>query len=340
VTEGTETAALLVLLRSARRPWRAYAELVEERGSAVAILEEELGDGLGSLPSRGQARLSPQGPGSLPSPEQASLFSQGEESHSPPDPGSLLSPDPGSSSSPGAEELIGAAAAQVARWEAQGMDLLSVLDARYPENLRAVHDRPPVIFVAGRLQPADARSIAVIGARSASQSALRAAQVIAEHLVDHGYTVVSGLAAGIDTAAHTSALSRGGRTVAVIGTGLNRSYPLQNAALQRRIATGCAVISQFLPDAPPSRRSFPMRNATMSGVTLATVVVEASQRSGARTQARLALAHGRPVFLLSSVLAEPWARECAARPGAHVVQSPAQITAVVERLTSSGALTA
>lgn len=83
-----------------------------------------------------------------------------------------------------------------------------------------------------------------------------------------------------------------------------------------------------------------MRNATMSGVTLATVVVEASQRSGARTQARLALAHGRPVFLLSSVLAEPWARECAARPGAHVVQSPAQITAVVERLTSSGALTA
>ncbi len=298
--QATETAALLVLMRSARRPWRAYAELVEERGSAIAILDEELCN------------------------RQCSLFSQ----------------SPGPSSSQDREALIGDAAAEVARWEANGIQLLSVLDPSYPENLRAVHDRPPMVFVAGRLQAADARSIAVIGARLASPGALRAAQTIAEHLVDHGYTVVSGLAAGIDTAAHTSALSQGGRTVAVIGTGLNRSYPPQNAPLQRRIACECAVISQFLPDAPPSRRSFPLRNAVMSGVTLATVVVEASERSGARTQARLALAHGRPVFLLSSILGAPWARECAARPGVHVVRSPAQITAVVERLTSSGALTA
>jgi len=295
VSEASETAALVALLRTGRRPWSLYAELVEQWGSAVTVLEEER-----ARPDRGQ--------------------------------GSLLSSD--------SATLIDSAAAEIAAWRAQGMELVTVLDPGYPENLRAVHDRPPLIFVAGRLQAADAQSIAVIGARSASPGAVRAASVIAAHLVDHGYTVVSGLAAGIDTAAHTAALARGGRTVAVIGTGLRHAYPPQNAALQRRLSAQCAVISQFWPDSAPSRRSFPMRNAVMSGVSLATVVVEASERSGARTQARLALAHGRPVLLLASLLAQPWARECAARPGAHVVRSAAEITSLVERLTSPGALTA
>jgi DNA processing protein len=153
--------------------------------------------------------------------------------------------------------------------------------------------------------------------------------------------VISGLAAGIDTAAHTATLARGGRTVAVIGTGLARSYPPQNEALQRRIASECAVVSQFWPDAPPSRRSFPMRNAVMSGITLATVVVEASETSGARMQARLARAQGRPVFLLASLVErQQWAREYAAQPGTHVVRSPEEITTVVERLISPGSLVA
>jgi DNA processing protein len=150
--------------------------------------------------------------------------------------------------------------------------------------------------------------------------------------------VFSGLAAGIDTAAHTAALAQGGRTVAVIGTGINRVYPPQNAQLQRQIAGRGAVVSQFWPDAPPTRQSFPMRNAVMSGMTLASVVVEASNTSGARLQARLALAQGRSVFLLESVLAEEWARECAARPGAHVVHSPREITTIIERLTSPDTL--
>jgi len=164
--------------------------------------------------------------------------------------------------------------------------------------------------------------------------------VIAEHLVDTDYTVASGLAAGIDSAAHRAALDRGGRTVAVIGTGLRRSYPAQNADLQRRIATECAVISQFWPDAPPTKRSFPMRNAVMSGFALATVVVEASHTSGARMQARLALEHGRPVFLLESLLEHEWAREYAERPGTHVVRAPEEITTLVDRLTSPGVLVA
>jgi DNA processing protein len=238
------------------------------------------------------------------------------------------------------DQRLASAVADIASWEAEGIRLLTVLDPDYPENLRAVHDRPPLIFVTGQLEPHDARSIAVVGARNATARGVSAAREVAAHLVQHNYTVFSGLAAGIDTAAHTAALAHGGRTVAVIGTGLRRSYPPQNAALQRRLAGQSAVISQFWPDAPPSRRSFPMRNAVMSGLTLATVVVEASQSSGSRMQARLALAHGRPVFLIESLLEQSWAREFAARPGTHVVRSPAQITDTVERLTSSGALVA
>ena len=101
------------------------------------------------------------------------------------------------------------------------------------------------------------------------------------------------------------------------------------------------MISQFWPDSPPSRRSFPMRNAVMSGITLATVVVEASDTSGARMQARLARAQGRPVFLLASLVErQPWAREYAARPGTHVVRAPEEITTVVDRLISPGSLVA
>jgi DNA processing protein len=153
--------------------------------------------------------------------------------------------------------------------------------------------------------------------------------------------VISGLAAGIDTAAHTAALAERGRTVAVIGTGLARSYPPQNERLQREIAERGAVVSQFWPDSPPSRRSFPMRNAVMSGIALATVVVEASHTSGSRLQARLALAQGRPVFLLEELVEhEAWAREYANRPGTHVVGSAAEITTALDRLTGPGSLVA
>jgi DNA processing protein len=279
-----ESAALVLLLRGGQRPWQQYAEVVDEAGAALPILEQEQG---------------------------------------------LL-----------AHEQIAAVSAEIESWQSGGLRVLTVLDPDYPDNLRAVHDRPPLIFVAGRLAPADSRSLAVVGSREASERAVRAAGAVAEHLVSRGYTVVSGLASGIDAAAHTAALAAGGRTVAVIGTGLRRSYPPQNAALQRRIALEGAVVSQFWPDAPPSRRSFPMRNAVMSGLSLATVVVEASQTSGSRMQARLALAHGRPVFLRHTLLSQPWARELASRPGTHVVHSPSEITDVIERLTSSGTLIA
>lgn len=293
----TERAALIVLLRTGAEPWQRYAELVEQAGSALSVLERETSERRHG---------------------QASLFAAAGQ------------PEPG--------DLLQAASADIDRWREQGISVLTVLDPAYPENLRSVHDRPPLIFVSGRLVPGDARSLAVVGARSASPAGTAVARATAEHLVAEEYTVVSGLAAGIDTAAHTAAFAAHGRTVAVIGTGLRRAYPPQNAALQRRIIREGAVISQFWPDAPPSRRTFPMRNAVMSGLTLASVVIEASETSGARMQARLALAHGRPVFLLPAVMSHPWAREFAQRPGAYVVRQPAEITQIVERLTSPGAL--
>jgi DNA processing protein len=287
-----ESAALVALLRLGRSPWRRYAELVDNAGSAVSALQQELAHRDGQT--------------------------------------SLLPEDP--------EPVIARASAEIERWRADGITLVTVLDHDYPQNLRAVHDRPPLIFVAGRLERSDERSVAVVGARSASRDGLNRAGEIADHLVRRGYAVASGLATGIDTAAHLATLGAGGRTLAVIGTGLTHSYPPQNAALQRRIASECAVISQFWPDSPPSRQSFPMRNAVMSGLTLGTVLVEASPTSGARIQARRALAHGRPVFLIESLLSQSWARELTAQPGTHVVSSPEQITSALERLNSSDAL--
>ena len=241
---------------------------------------------------------------------------------------------PGSAES--ADELIEDARSDLERWAAQGMRLVTVLDSEYPANLRAVHDRPPMVFIAGTLKPGDARSVAVVGARKATPRGKEQASRIAAHLVERNYTVVSGLASGIDTAAHATTLSANGRTVAVIGTGLARAYPPENASLQRRIADQCAVVSQFWPDSPPTRRSFPMRNAVMSGIALGTVVVEASDTSGARTQARLALAQGRPVFLLASLVErQAWAREYMGRPGTHVVREPEEITDVIERLMTA-----
>ena len=236
--------------------------------------------------------------------------------------------------------LLDDATADIAAWKAVGIRLLTVLDGDYPANLSAVHDRPPLLFVAGSIKPDDNRSLAVIGSRTPSAAGIERAQTVAGHLADDGYTVISGLAAGIDTAAHTAALAHNARTIAVIGTGLKHSYPPENAALQETIVARSAVVSQFWPDTGPSRTSFPMRNAVMSGLALGTVVVEASHTSGARVQARLALAHGRPVFIARQLLDQDWARALAARPGTTVFGAPDEITSVVERLTLPGALEA
>jgi DNA processing protein len=241
---------------------------------------------------------------------------------------------------PSPVERLGRGAEELERWRSQGIKVLTVLDPDYPLNLLAVHDRPAAIFIAGQLTADDQRAVAIIGSRRASSSGLSATDALAASLAAEGYTIVSGLAAGIDTAAHRAALRRGGRTLAVIGTGLNHSYPAENAWLQREIARTGAVISQFRPETRPSRETFPQRNAVMSGAALATVIVEAGVRSGARIQARRALQHGRPVFINEKLLEEPWARELSGRPGVTVYRDPKRVIEVLARLTDVSALTA
>jgi DNA processing protein len=236
--------------------------------------------------------------------------------------------------------LLERAEADVAGWRRQGMTVATVLDPEYPRNLRAVHDRPALVFVLGELRPQDTRAVAMIGSRRAVPEALDRARHLATALVRSGYTVVSGLAAGVDTAAHTATLAGGGRTVAVIGTGLLHAYPAENAELQRTIARNGAVVSQFWPSIGAKRENFPLRNGTMSGLALATVIVDASYRSGARIQARLALAHGRPVFLAASLLDQEWAQDLRRRPGVFAFDGAEEILAALERLHAPGELTA
>jgi DNA processing protein len=143
------------------------------------------------------------------------------------------------------------------RWERAGIGMVCVLDAEYPSNLRMIHQHPPILFMRGTADEHDATSVAVVGTRQPTPQGLGQARQLATGLAASGIPVISGLAAGIDTAAHTAALAAGGRTVAVIGTGIDRVYPAQNAGLQEEIAAKGLVISQFLPGSPPTKASFP-----------------------------------------------------------------------------------
>jgi DNA processing protein len=221
------------------------------------------------------------------------------------------------------------AAEEVAGWQARGYRLVSLVDADYPDNLRSIENRPPLLFVAGELSVSDERSVSVVGTRAPTDTGRRIATAVAERLSAAGYSVFSGLASGIDACAHTAVLERGGRTVAVIGTGLDHAYPREHGALQQRIARDCAVISQFWPEAGPSRKSFPTRNALMSGLTLGSVIVEASPTSGTRVQARHALAQGRKVILMARVLAQDWAQELVEKPGVTVAESADDVLAAL-----------
>ncbi|MFH9068079.1 DNA-processing protein DprA [Streptomyces alboflavus] len=230
------------------------------------------------------------------------------------------------------EGALAAAGDLIASWEADGLSLTTFLERSYPARLRGVHDMPGLLFTEGTVIPDD-RGIAVVGSRAASESGQRRAYRIAQELVGRGITVVSGLAAGIDGAAHRGALDAGGRTVGVIGTGIRQVYPPQHHQLHRQVASSGLLLSQFWPDTAPDKHTFPARNATMSGYALATVVVEAGEQSGARIQARQAVEHGRPVVLLRSVVESThWGAEFAQRPDVHVAQSEESVLAHVDEL--------
>lgn len=217
-------------------------------------------------------------------------------------------------------EVIGAvtpagldmAAREIDQWRSRGLQFYWALDDGYPTHLTGIFNRPPILFVEGEwIDRVDRNSIAIVGTRGATEMGLRRARKLAADLAGEGLTIVSGMARGIDTVAHETALDVGARTVAVMGTSIDARYPAENRGLADRIVeSGGALVSQFLPTQGPRPWTFPQRNVTMSGLTLGTVVVEASETSGAKMQARVALQHGRTVFLLESLVAShAWAEK-------------------------------
>jgi DNA processing protein len=225
---------------------------------------------------------------------------------------------------------------EIRRAEDAGAKLVTVLDDDYPANLRVIYNLPPFLFYRGRLERDDARSVAVVGTRDASDDGIDRARRMASLLAEHDVTVLSGLARGIDTAAHEEALEQGGRTIAVLGTGILRCYPKENSELAERIVQSGALVSQFWPSQPPTTYNFPRRNVVTSGMSQGTVVIEASETSGAKMQARLALEHGKRVFLVSRlVTSQPWAQEYVENRGAIEIRS---VEDVLARLRSPTAV--
>ncbi len=285
-----EAAAVLALAAATEGPWYRTASVIEDAGSALRILSREWS-----------------GFELMPEPELAALVNR-------------VTPVD-----------VARFRAVIELQQAAGVRVVTVLDQDYPINLRQIYNRPPFLFVKGPLQEQDAKSIAVVGTRQASDRGRELAALVSSRLVSHGVTVVSGMAQGIDAAAHRAALAARGRTIAVLGTGIDRVYPPEHARLAQEIVdAGGAMVSQFLPGSGPTRFSFPMRNAVMSGIAIGTVVVEASATSGARLQARLALEHGKRLFLVRPlVLEQEWAQRYSHRPGVRVVESVTDILAAL-----------
>lgn len=209
-----------------------------------------------------------------------------------------------------------------------GIRIVGRDEADYPEMLGEIYDPPPVLYLRGRLAAGEGpRAVAIVGSRAASASGRALARGMSRALAAAGATIVSGLARGIDSAAHEGALEAGGRTVAVLGSGLDRIYPPENARLAARIEKDGALVSEFPLGAPPLPGNFPMRNRVIAGWSRAVVVVEAAARSGALTTARAALEEGRDVL---AVPGHPGSEVAAGanaliRDGARLVRSAADV---------------
>lgn len=191
------------------------------------------------------------------------------------------------------------------RLEENGIRILTCIDREYPERLRPFQDRPPCLFVRGSL-PDDRRpSAAIVGARGCSEYGKQMAEIFAGELADHGVQIISGLASGIDSAAHRGALGREGGTYGILGCGVNICYPPENYLLYERMAAEHGVISEFIPDTPPLKGNFPRRNRLISGLADAVIIIEAREKSGSLITADLALDQGREVFAVPGRITDP-----------------------------------
>jgi DNA processing protein len=199
----------------------------------------------------------------------------------------------------------------------------------YPQALAAIGGAPAALYVMGDIEALKAPQLAMVGARRASPLGRVIAREFAAALAQAGLTITSGLAAGIDAASHEGALAAGGCTVAILGAGIDRMYPAQNARLAARIRSAGALVSEFPPRARPQRQNFPRRNRVISGLALGTLVVEAAQGSGSLITAERAGHQGREVFAVPGSIRSPlsWGCHKLIRDGAHLVEEPADVLA-------------
>ncbi|EKO41025.1 MAG: DNA protecting protein DprA, partial [Solidesulfovibrio magneticus str. Maddingley MBC34] len=226
-----------------------------------------------------------------------------------------------------------AAEAELAAAAAKGLTPLPYFHPAYPARLRELPDPPAMLYVVGDVGLLSGPCVAMVGARQCSRYGFGAAYDIAAGLAGAGITVVSGLAYGIDRQAHLGGLSGPGRSVAILGTGLDLVYPDANLDVWRELAAGGAVVSEFPPGTPPRAANFPVRNRIIAGLSLGVMVVEAAERSGSLITARLALEQGREVFALPGPVNLPTFAGCHAllSQGARLVQTADDIVAALAR---------
>lgn len=191
-----------------------------------------------------------------------------------------------------------------------GVEAVTWDDAAYPESLRTIDGAPPVIYVRGRILSQDEWAIAVVGTRHASSYGREVARVLGSELAQAGVTVISGLALGIDTVAHRAALEAGGRTIAVLGSGVDQIYPPQNRGLAQAIVQQGALVSDYALGTRPDASNFPPRNRIISGLSRGVIIVEAGERSGALITARFAADQGRDLFAVPGSILSPGSAGC------------------------------
>jgi len=220
-------------------------------------------------------------------------------------------------------------------WEdiqAQNVQILTWKDEKYPGRLSELDNAPPVLFLRGEYRAEDEWAVAVVGTRRVTAYGRQVTESIARTLASSGVTVISGLARGVDTIAHQTALDAGGRTLAVLGSGVDRIYPPENRQLSEQVIAQGGIISDYAMGTPPEAHNFPPRNRIISGLSLATVVVEAGTRSGALITANFAVEQGREVFAVPGNVLAPQSKGTnrLIQQGAHPLLEPKDILEILE----------
>jgi len=189
--------------------------------------------------------------------------------------------------------------------QSKGIQVLTWLDEAYPQRLKEIEQPPPVLYLRGELSPEDSWAVAIVGTRRVTPYGRQVTEEAASFLAANGITIVSGLARGVDAIAHNAALRAGGRTLAVLGSGVDRIYPPENRVMAEQIIEHGAILSDYVPGTPPESSNFPPRNRIISGLSIAVVVVEAGETSGALITAEFAAEQGREIFAVPGNILAP-----------------------------------